>query len=138
MQHVLAFFEATKEENNSEGYYELLLAAAWYYGYIARDMETYQKLFHVLTAGDQIPASVKVMANADRMLIRIAAETDDLASLDIGIWIEDNEFDLDDIESEEEQFKARIRFLIARAYYESLYATKEDAFSTVTKAQAVC
>lgn len=138
MQHVLAFFEATKEENNSEDYFELLLAAAWYYGYIARDRETYQKLFEVLTAGSQMPAGIRVMANADRVLISIAAETNDLAPEDIDIWMEDSEFDLDDMESEEEQFRSRIRFLIARAHYESLYATKEEAFSTVANAQAVC
>lgn len=138
MQHVLAFFEAVKEEDNGETYYELLLAAAWYYGYIARDREIYQKLFDTLADGDQIPVCIKVMAKADRVLISMASETNDLSPEYIDEWIEDSEFDLDDIGTEEERYRAKIRFLTARAHYESFYATKEEAFSTVESALELC
>ena len=137
MQHVLAFHEIVKEENNSKDYYGLLRAASWYYGYKSYDYEIFKELSDDLQ-NQHVSDFDRQLGAIDReivlMMLRIN-EINDAALRGMLYGIERNLKADKSIEAK----LIYIRYQSALAFYMTMYGTDpEETRKTFDSGEKAC
>lgn len=131
MQHILAFHELVKTERNGADYFRLLRAAAWYYGFIARDKECAYALSDALLNNEWAPEADRILGTIDRMLLEMILDDRVYEPEDF----EDVLFDIEDLEDEDEARQAvlqkllTIRFWILKGQHDDLYSSLEEGLA---------
>lgn len=137
MQHVLAFHEIVKKENNSKDYYGLLRAASWYYGYKSYDYEIFKELSDDLQ-NQHVSDFDRQLGAIDReivlMMLRIN-EINDAALRRMHFGIERNPKADKSIEAK----LIYIRYQSALAFYMTMYGTDpEETRKTFDSGEKAC
>lgn len=140
MQHVLAFHELVKTEQNGADYFRLIRAAAWYYGFIARDKECAYAISDALLNNEWAPEADRILGTIDRMLLEMILEDRVYEPDDF----EDVRFDIEDLEDEDKARQAvlqkmlTIRFQILKGEHDFLYSSLEEGLAGVGHGLDLC